>query len=285
MAARVHCLWRTHVYQPPYDLRHDVARRRTGARVFDAGRGEADARAAARHARRRRDRGRVSDRVRGRCRGGAHDGDPGHGARSPALARCSPADIDRAGTSLAPRRPAPHPHLHRHLGSASGAQAADDPRGVPRRRGCGSSPRAPVYGRRAVFGRGRDPQRSGLSLPRHRGGHLRRLHDGQPPGHGRLFDAGRDRRVLPHDARRVPNAGHATFSAHCHDDLGSRGGQHACRGQRRRPAGRVHDQRHRRARRQRVARRDRHGDARARRSPAVHDRHRPARDLSRRASC
>ncbi len=41
----------------------------------------------------------------------------------------------------------------------------------------------------------------------------------------------------------------------------------------RRAAGRVHDQRHRRARRQRLARRDRHGAARAAGSPAVRHRH------------
>jgi 2-isopropylmalate synthase len=40
------------------------------------------------------------------------------------------------------------------------------------------------------------------------------------PGHGRLLDAGRDRRVLPTIIARVPNADKRVFSAHCHDDLG-----------------------------------------------------------------
>ena len=53
------------------------------------------------------------------------------------------------------------------------------------------------------------------------GGDLRRLHDRQSARHRRLLDAGRDRRrSSARFSTRVPNAGHATFSAHCHDDLG-----------------------------------------------------------------
>ncbi len=58
---------------------------------------------------------------------------------------------------------------------------------------------------------------------------------------------------------RVPNATQATFSTHCHDDLGLAVANTLAAVARRRAAGRVHDQRHRRTRRQRVARRDRHG--------------------------
>ena len=50
------------------------------------------------------------------------------------------------------------------------------------------------------------------------------------------------------------------------------GGQHAGGGLGRRAPGGVHDQRHRRARRQRLARRDRDGDPRAAGSPALRDR-------------
>ena len=55
----------------------------------------------------------------------------------------------------------------------------------------------------AVLGRGRDAQRPGLPLPGRRGGDRRRVHHGQPARHRRLFDAGRDRRVLPHHPRRA----------------------------------------------------------------------------------
>ena len=64
-----------------------------------------------------------------------------------------------------------------------------------------------------------------------------------------------------------------------------RGRQHAGGDRRRRAAGRVHDQRHRRARRQRVARRDRDGDPRPRRSPALRDTTSTRRRSTPRASC
>jgi 2-isopropylmalate synthase len=62
---------------------------------------------------------------------------------------------------------------------------------------------------------------------------------------------------------RVPNADRAVFSAHCHDDLGlAVANTLSAIGAGRAPGG-VHDQRHRRARRQRVARGNRDGHARA----------------------
>ena len=62
---------------------------------------------------------------------------------------------------------------------------------------------------------------------------------------------------------RVPNARQAVFSTHCHDDLGLAVANTLAALHGRRAAGGVHDQRHRRARRQRVARGDRDGHARA----------------------
>ena len=112
-------------------------------------------------------------------------------------------------------------------------------------------------------------------------------HDDQPARHGRLLDAGRSRRTSSARSSRACRAPtRSTFSAHCHDDLGlAVANTLAAIGARRAP-GRVHDQRDRRARGQRVARRDRHGDPGARRSPAVS---RPASTRSeiyrRRASC
>ncbi len=198
-----------------------------------------------------------------------------------ALARCHPADIERAGTALTPAPRAPHPHLHRHIRPAPRAQAPHDARGVSRRGGRGRAPGAQVHRRRAVFRRGRDAQRSRLPLPRRRGGHRRRLHDRQPAGHGRVLG-------IPHEIAafftailtRVPNAAKATFSTHCHDDLGLAVANTPRRGHCRRAPGGVHDQRGRRARRQRLARGSRDGDAGAIGLAAVRHRHQHARDLS-----
>ena len=63
----------------------------------------------------------------------------------------------------------------------------------------------------------------------------------------------------------MPNSDRAIFSTHCHDDLGLAVANSLAAIQGGVRAGRVHDQRHRRARRQRVARRARDGAARARR--------------------
>ena len=162
---------------------------------LDAHRREAQAGAAARDARRGHHRGRVSDRLRGRRRSGADRSRRRcSGPVIAALARCNPADIDRAGEALAP---APRRRIHVFIATSDlhlerklrmtreacldAAVAAD-------------SSRATLYRRRAVFGRGCDAQRHGLSVPGHRGSDLRRLHDGQSARHGRLLDAGRNRR-------------------------------------------------------------------------------------------
>ncbi len=113
-----------------------------------------------------------------------------------ALARCHPADIDRAGEALAIRAAAPDSHVHRDVGSPSGAQAPHDARSLPRRGGRGGASGAQVHRRCAVLGGGCDAQRYRFSVPRRRGRHRRRLHDGQPAGHRRVRDPGRDRRVL-----------------------------------------------------------------------------------------
>ena len=136
------------------------------------------------------------------------------------LARCTAGGHRSRRLGARAGGAAPHPRLHRHVGSAPRAQAADVARGLPRRRRRRGPSRAALHRRRAVLGGGRDPQRHGLPVPRRRGGDLGRLHDRQPAGHRRLLDARRDRHVLPDDPARVSNAAHATFSTHCHDDLG-----------------------------------------------------------------
>ena len=72
---------------------------------------------------------------------------------------------------------------------------------------------------------------------------------------------------------RVPNADKAIFSVHCHNDLGLAVANSLAGVAGRRPADRMHDQRPRRARGQRGAGRDRHGDAHPRRRHALHHRH------------
>ena len=193
-----------------------------------------------------------------------------------ALARCAPGDIDRAAWALAP---APRGRIHTFIATSDlhlERQAAHDARGVPRRR---DGRRSRARARTPTTWSSRRRTRRGATSTSCAGSSRRVIDagrdDDQPAGHGRLLDAGRDRASSSGPssrACRTPTA--SIFSAHCHDDLGlAVANTLAAIGARRAP-GRVHDQRHRRARRQRVARRDRDGDPRARRSPARRDRHR-----------
>ena len=137
------------------------------------------------------------------------------------LARCTPADIDRAGWAL---EPAPRRRIHVFIATSDlhlETQAPDVARGLPgcrRRRG---PSRATLHRRHPVLGGGRDAKRHGLPVPRRRRGHLGGMHDSQPAGHRR---ASRRRKRSATFFRtilsRVSNARHATFSTHCHDDLG-----------------------------------------------------------------
>ncbi len=143
-----------------------------------------------------------------------------------------------------------------------------------------------LHRRCGVFGGGRDAQRPRLPVPRRRGRDRRRRDHDQPARHGRLRDARRPPRVLRgHHAAACRTPDRAIFSTHCHDDLGLavanslaaiQGGvrQVECT-----------DQRHRRARRQCVARGDRDGAARPPGSPAVRHRRSCRSGCSTRASC
>ena len=208
----------------------------------------------------------LPDRLRGRRRSRAH------GRRRTCRARSSPRSRAAARpTSSAPagrsrRRRAAASTLHRHLRPAPRAQAAHVARGTASTPPSPPSSRARRYTDDVQFS-AEDATRSDLDF-------LCRVveaviaagcDDDQPARHGRLLDARRDRRVLhddPDAACRTPTR--PTFSAHCHDDLGLAVANTLAAVTRRRAPGRVHDQRHRRARRQRVARRDRDGDARPR---------------------
>ena len=258
--------------RPAHHLRHDAPRRRAGARLLAAHRREAQAGAAARRARRGHHRGGLPDRLRGRRRGG-----PAGRRRRPAAGR-SPR-WRAAARRHRPRRrgagagrAAAHPHLHRHLRPPPRAQAAHDARGVPRRRGRRRSRRRASYTDDVQFS-AEDATRSDLDF-------LCRVVEA-------VIDAGATTINLP------DTVGYSTpdeiarssrrSSRACRTPTGRlqhalprrprpRRRQHAGGDPGRRAAGRVHDQRHRRARRQRVARRDRDGDARPRRPPAVRDR-------------
>ena len=72
----------------------------------------------------------------------------------------------------------------------------------------------------------------------------------------------------------VPELAGVTLSVHCHDDLGLAVANSLAAHRGGRAPGRVHDQRHRRARRQRGARGDRHGAAHACAQVRPDDRHR-----------
>ena len=163
-----------------------------------------------------------------------------------------------------PRLAAPaHPHVHRHQRHPHRAQAADHARG---RQGPGARCRgagAGIHRRRRVLARGR------LTLGRRIHG---RSDPDRPPG-GRHHDQ-RTRHRRLHDADRVPGDVRRALPAAARSPrrgrVGSlprrpraRGRQLARRPGSGLPAGRVRDQRHRRARRQRVAGGDRDAAAHA----------------------
>ena len=155
-------------------------------------------------------------------------------------------------------RAAADPHLHRDLRHPHRAQAADDARGRHRPGARGGRAREGVLRRRRVLARGRQPLRRRVHgrgrEGRDRGG---RDHD-QHPRHGRLHDAARVRaRSSPSSTGWCPELNDVVVSVHCHDDLGLAVANSFAGLTRRRAPGRVRGQRHRRARRQRVAGGDR----------------------------
>ena len=126
---------------------------------------------------------------------------------------------------------------------------------------------------RGVLGRGRLAQRPGLPLPHLRGRHRSGRDHGEPARHGRLRHPPGVRRAGP--LHPQPHAQHRQGRAE--RPLPQRPGpghlQHARGHPGGRAPGRGHDQRHRRARRQHLARGGGHGAAHARRLPLGEDRH------------
>ena len=232
-------------------------------------------------------RGRVPDRVGGRRRGRAPDRDERRRSGD-CRARALPPGRHRARRLGARRRRRARRihifiatsdlHLERKLRMSREACLEAAVAAVRQARD--------VHRRRAVLGGGRDAQRSGLPLPRRRGGHPRRRTTINLPDTVGYRHPDEIAAFFTAIVTRVPNARPGDLQHALPRRPRSGGRQHARRAHRRRAAGRVHDQRHRRARRQRVARRNGDGDARARRlacRSTTGDRH--ARDLRRRASC
>ena len=187
-----------------------------------------------------------------------------------ALARCAAGDIDAAGAALEPAaRPRIHTfiatsdlHLERKL-RMTRAPASTTP-----------SPRLPARARSPTMCSSPRRMRRGataISLRSGRGGDRGRRDHRQPARHRRLLHARRDPRVLhrgarPRAERRARGVQHALSRR-------SRAGRRQQPGgdSRRGAPGRMHDQRHWRARRQCFARRDRDGVAGAARARRLHD--------------
>ena len=190
-----------------------------------------------------------------------------------ALSRCNPADIERAGESLKPAaRSRIHTfiatsdlHLERKLRITREQCLEALIAAVRQARGytddvefsAEDATRTDMDFMCRVIETAIDNGATTINLPRHRrlfhaGGNRGVLHRGADPGTERR--QGHIQRALP----RRP---------------GARGGKLAGGRQRRRAANRVHHQRHRRAGRQRLARRGRHGHPGARRPAAVRNGH------------
>ena len=240
--------------------------------------GEAAAGAAARSPRRGHHRGRLPDFVGRRLRGGAHH----CRRRAPADhrgpgARHSRRHRSRLGGAVAgAARPRIHVflatsdiHLEHKLRITRAQCLAQIASAVAHARA--------LLRRRRVLGGGCDPQRSRHSCARwpSRRRRRRRDHD-QPARYRRLRAAGRHRADV-HDRRRALHR--RTRRALGALPQRSRHGRRQLAGRRagRRAAGRMHHQRHRRTRRQCLARRDRDGDRSAGRRAAAPHRHPHAR--------
>ena len=138
---------------------------------------------------------------------------------------------------------------------------------IDRHRGPGPQPRR---GRRVV-GDGRDPHADRLPVPLRRGRDQGGRDHDQPARHRRLRHAGRVPRHVPHRARAGAERRPGGVLRPLPQRPRARRRQLARRHRGRGAAGRVHDQRHRRAGRQRGAGGGRDGDPHPRRRPALRD--------------
>ena len=188
------------------------------------------------------------------------------GGRSlPALARAVPADVERAARALGEREPSAHPRVPGHVRPAPVATScasrvsecldAGGRRRPPRAALCATTSSSRPKMRRAAI------STSSSRSPR----------PWSPPAPRRINLPDTVGFALPEDItadvhRRAERVGDrdVMLSAHCHNDLGLAVANSLAAVAGRRTPGRVHHQRHRRARRECLARRDRHGARRAR---------------------
>ncbi len=270
------------------DLRHDAARRRAVARLQHDAAGKAAGRARARGPRRRHHRSRLPGRLARRL--GVRAGDRARGRRARS-SRASPAAMPRTSTGPGRRCATPRGRgcivflatsaIHReyklNMASEEIIHAAAEGVKYARDRCARTSssrprtPRAPSSSSSPKWSSARSrpaPRRSTSRTPS--ATRCRR-------NSTRLFQ------YL--QASTCAASTGSCSSVHCHNDLGHGRGQQPRRGSRGRAAGRMHDQRHRRARRQLLARGARDGAQDARGVLRSHDRHRHAAALSRPAAC
>ena len=207
------------------------------------------------------------DRLARRLRGGPRDRQ--HGPRRRRSAAW-PAATTRTSTAPGKRcKHAERPRIHVFLATSAIHREfklqdgqGGDRRAGGRRREAGQR----LLRRRRVLARRRRPHRARLSLPGRRGGDRRRRDDGQHSRHGRLRHAGALRRASSRTLDE-PRAEHRQGGDQrpLPQRPGPGRGQQPGRRRERRRADRMHDQRHRRAGRQLLARRSRDGAADAQR--------------------
>ena len=205
-----------------------------------------------------------------------------HGSAIAGLARAVPSDVDACWEAV---QHAEHPRIHVFLSSsdihimhqlekrqgASAGDGADDGRAGEE-----------VLRRRRVLPHGRDSLRTRLRLPHAHRSHRRRA---RRPSTFPILSATRSQRSSPSSCadiqENVPNIDKARISVHCHNDLGLAVANSLAAVTGGRAADRDLRQRHRRARRQRLARRGRHGDQDAAGLLPPRHEHRHARQIHR----
>ena len=241
------------------DLRHDAARRRAVAGLQHAHGREGAHGAPARAAGRRRHRGRLPDRLRRRLRGGPGDLRGGQGrARSRRSAAARTRTSRRAARALE-RAAAPRdPHLPGHLGHPPQVEAQDHARGARCARPSRRSRWRARFAEEVEFS-AEDASRTDYGFLNevlqavHRRPAPRTLNVPDTVGYALPAEYAE---MVGRLVRDIPGA---VISVHCHNDLGLAVANSLAAVRGGRAPDRVHDQRHRRARRQHLARGGRDG--------------------------
>ena len=177
------------------------------------------------------------------------------------LARAGMKDIDRAGEAV---KNAARPRIHTFLSTSPvhmKFKLQKSPEEVLQMVTDSGDPRPQLGRQRRMVGRGWYAHRDGLPDA---AASTQRSRPAPPPSTSPIRSATPRRtntgRMFRTVRERVANSDKAVFSVHCHNDLGMAVANSLAGARRRCPPDRVHHQRHRRAGRQRRARRDRDGD-------------------------